>query len=229
MSGTASGWWKALALAVLEGVPTDISEEVAKRHIGNKGPLHRLIQLALRADLGGVDMAAIEQILQQVPSLLEPVTVVSVPALTAFDVAVHFVVTPQNKRKDAEVLIGWMNDNAQRLVGARTTPEPEIAETTLRVHTLRKASVDGPILAELGDQATTTWAQMYEMMRRQGRGQEGDLLVNGWANIFYIPDIEGQLWAVSCYWISDDRCWRVYAYPVAGPYAWYADSQVVSR
>lgn len=225
MNGTASGEWKGLVLAVLEGVPADVPVEVAKRCIGNKGPLHRWIQLGLSADLSEVDMDAIEKILRQVPSLLEPVTAVTVPTLSAFDVAAHFRVTPRNEWQNAEVLIDWIGDNVQKLVKGKT--EPEVVETTLRIHKLRKASVDGLIISELGeDVATTTWSQMYEMMRRQGHGQPGDLMVDRRANIFYIG---GTDWVVGCRWRSDGDGWRVDAYPVAYWRGWGAGDRVVSR
>jgi hypothetical protein len=160
--------------------------------------------------------------------LLEQVTTFTVPAISAFDAAAHFRVTPEKERKSTEVPIGWMNDNAHLLKG-RT--EPEVAETVVRVLRLLRPCVDGPIIAYLGGEqvVTTTWGQMYEMMRRQGRGQEGDLLVNGSANIFYIPDIEGQLWAVYCSWDSGYRFWDVGAYPISNPYTWFAGCQVFSR
>ena len=55
------------------------------------------------------------------------------------------------------------------------------------------------------------------------------MLTNGYANIFYITDADGQIWAVYCYWSSDYRFWGVGAYPVTLPSTWNADNQVVSR
>lgn len=170
-----------------------------------------------------------DQVLAATAALLEPVTTVTIPALSAFNVAAHFAVTPEDKRKNAEVLIGHMGGNVLRLVQNRTEPEPEIAETTLRVQKLRQGSDDGPILAELGEKATTTWGQIYEIMRRQGRGQKGVLLTNGWWIVFYITDTDGTVRAVRCSWGTDGRGWYVNANPVAHPYAWDAGRQVVSR
>ncbi len=229
MSGTASDMWKSLVMAVLEGLLADVPDEVAKQFIDDNGPLHRWIQLGLSVDLSLVDMDAIEQILGQSPSLLELVATLAVPPLPAFDVAAHFRVMSMEERKTAEVPIGWISDAAKSIVGSYTEPEPEIAETGLNIHKLCKASVDATILAELGERATTTWAQMYEMMRRQGRGQEGNLLVNSWSNIFYIRDRNNKLWAVDCGWNAGSRCWRVRAFPVTVPSTWDADNRVVSR
>ena len=70
---------------------------------------------------------------------------------------------------------------------------------------------------------------MVDLMRRQGRGQKGFLLVNGYANIFYIRDTTGTLWAVFCYWYSAREYWVVEAYPVTNPDGWAAGRQVISR
>jgi len=164
-----------------------------------------------------------------VSSLLESIGTVAVPALPAFDVATRFHEMTEKERKTAEVPIGWMNDDAKRL--AKGLVEPETPETTLRIHKLVRASVDGPILAELGGEETaeTALAQMYELMKAQGQGQKGNLLTNGNANIFYIRDANGTLWAVDCSWHSDNRCWHVHAYSVTNPNTWNEGNQVVSR
>lgn len=228
MSGRASaGQVKSLALQVGDGVPSDILEVDASRNLSDMSQIHVWLRLGLTTDLSQVDMAAVEALMH--PKILEFVTTVMIPALPVFDVAAHFRVTSQNERKTAEVPISWIGNYAQKLVQGRT--EPETAKTTLHVHKLLRASVDGPIIAELGgDQAvTTTWGQMYEMMRCQDRGQEGVLLTNGRVNIFYIPTADGVSWAVRCRWEPICGYWCVNAAPVTDPFRWDADNQVVSR
>lgn len=219
----SAGQVKELALGVGAGVPADISEADASRNLADMSQIHLWLQLGLTMDLSQVDVAAVKVV---IPKILEQVTTVTVPAIPPFDVATHFQVTPRSERKDAEVLIGYIGDNIQKLIQDQT--EPEIEESILRVHKLLRASVDVLIIAELGgEQAiTTTWGQMYEMMRQQGHGQEGDLLVDGCANIFYIA---GTDWAAFCYWRSGSADWRVYAAPVTYPFAWRAGFQVFSR
>ena len=227
MSGRASaGQVKELALGVGHGVPADISAEDAERNLADMSQIHLWLQLGLSVDLGQVDVAAVKAVIQ--PKILEQVTTVTVPAIPVFDAGARFRVTPEKERESVEVPIGWMSDNARKLVQDQT--EPEVGETALRIHKLLRASVDGPIIAELGGEevATTTWGQMYEMMRHQGRGQEGNLLTNGWANIFYIP-ADGAVWAVGCLWNSGGGYWGVSAVPVARPGTWDAGRRVVSR
>jgi len=162
-------------------------------------------------------------------SLLGHVTTITIPALRAFDVAAHFREMTKEGLKKAEVPIGFMDKEAQRLVANRTEPELKVAETTLRIHILRKALSNSQIIAELGEQTTTTWGQMYEMMCRQRHGQGGDLLVNGSGNIFYTFDTDGQIWSVSCSWKSDNQCWQVHANLLESLSTWRAGRQVISR
>lgn len=231
MNGTASdGEKKGLWLALLEGIPSDVRSEVAKRCIGNSGPLHQWIQLGLSVDLGQVDMGAVTALVR--PNLLELIGTSNTTAITTFDVAAHIRVMTEEERKTAEVPIGWMNDDAQRIV--KDLVETNVAAVALRRHKLLRDSVDEPIIAELGGGdditlITTRWAQMCEMMRAQAHGEEGDLRVNGYLNIFYIPDKDGTVWAADCRWRSGLGGWGVGAYPVTCPYTWFVGNVVVSR
>ena len=102
-----------------------------------------------------------------------------------------------------------------------------MAATELRYAKLTRSSLDAPILEELGDKAEASLSQMYALMARQANGQEGVLLTNGWANIFYVRDINGELRAVRVRW--DGRGWFVDAYSVTYPNGWYDGNRVFSR
>jgi len=163
------------------------------------------------------------QVQKAAPDLLQLITTVTIPAIKTFSPEGRFQVGERDGVK-----IGWVGDNAKRLM--RGMVEEAVEQTTLRIHTLKEPSSDGPIIAELGGEEviTTTWGQMYEMMRRQGHGQEGNLLTNGYANIFYIKCSDG-IWAVCCRWRSRYADWRVGANPVTFPLRWGAGCQVASR
>lgn len=94
---------------------------------------------------------------------------------------------------------------------------------------LERNSVDGPILTELGgnEAAETTLAELYAAMEAQPNGKSGNLLNNGWANIFYIKDINGTLRAVDVAWGGDG--WSVSPRSVEVPDEWDADDRVFSR
>jgi predicted metal-dependent peptidase len=97
----------------------------------------------------------------------------------------------------------------------------------LRVSQLKKNSLDKPILAELGDKAETTLSAIWELLTKQPNGESGVLLTNGYANIFYVRDAKGVLWAVGARWSSGG--WYVCASSVEGPGGWNEGSQVFSR
>ncbi len=136
----------------------------------------------------------------------------------------HFIV---NTSKKTKVKIYGLGTNFQENFLGKI--EEPIGKTKLRYHKLRKSSVDKPILAELGDKtkAETTLSEMFALMEMQPNGESGALLTNGYANIFYIRDINGGLWAVYCRW--NDGGWYVHADSVENPNEWIGGFQVFSR
>ncbi|MDO8303215.1 MAG: hypothetical protein Q7T18_08235 [Sedimentisphaerales bacterium] len=123
--------------------------------------------------------------------------------------------------------IGWMGENFKnRFLGKTEEPAPE---ATLRYHKLNESSLDGPILAELGDKTETTLANLFSLLSLQTKGQSGILLTNGYANIFYVRDAAGELRAVGADWRSGHGGWHVRAFTVTGPHGWRAGNQVFSR
>lgn len=208
------------------------------------GPLNQLI-----VNLGGQDGDQWEQQLKQflrkepcwtngqvtqvaepkpTPSILELVSTIVVNATTGKLVAKdRFVI---NTKRNAPVKISYLGDNLKAwfLNGDSKTEDP-ISEQTLRYHKLRKSSVHGPIITELGGEAKaeTTLSEMFSLMEKQKHGEDGVLLNNGWANIFYIKDDAGVLRAVRVRWL--DGGWSVYADSVEDPDGWRVGSQVFSR
>lgn len=160
-------------------------------------------------------------------NLLELVSTVVVPATTTNLVAKEKFVRDTGRK--AKVKISYLGDNFTEwfLSGSGKTEDP-ISEQTLRYHKLRKSSVDGPIIAELGgeEKSETTLSEMFALMEKQGMGEDGVLLNNGYANIFYIKDQNGVLRAVRVDW----RCgWDVDAVSVEDPSRWFDGRRVFSR
>ena len=122
----------------------------------------------------------------------------------------------------------WDNFTNWFLADDGKTEEP-ISEQTLRYGNLTKNSVDGPIIEELGGEAKaeTTLSDLYDLLKKQSKGEDGDLLTNGRANIFYIKDACSVLRAVGVYWY--DSGWRVGADSVESPGEWGAGGRVFSR
>jgi hypothetical protein len=140
-------------------------------------------------------------------SILKLVSTVVVPATTSKFVAEEkFVV---NTECNAPVKICYLGDNftVYFLKGGGKIEDP-ISEQTLRCHKLWKSSDDGPIIEELGGETKveTTLSEMFALMEKQGKGEFGVLLNNGYDNIFYIPDLSGVLWVVSVRWRGHGWC-----------------------
>ncbi|MCH7828825.1 hypothetical protein IH982_03145 [Patescibacteria group bacterium] len=92
--------------------------------------------------------------------------------------------------------------------------EEAVMETELRYATLTGSLVGRPILAELGDKAETTLAQIWALMERQPNGEEGVLLTGGWENVFYVRDVNGELRVV---------------YVSRGGSSWLVDADLATR
>ena len=162
--------------------------------------------------------------LVQAKKLLKFLKTVSVGALESFVAVDHYKVDTSKKTK---VRIAWLGENFKKhLLGLSEGP-CEAAD--LRVHELIEQSVDAPIIAEFGDRCEITLGQHFALLSKQGRGESGVLLTNGYANVAYIRDTNGILWAVFAGWRAGRGGWRVEAYSVGRPHGWRGGVQFVSR
>ena len=162
------------------------------------------------------------------PLILGLVSTIVVPATTGKFVAKDKFVVNTKRNAPVKISVVWDNFTELFLSGSGKTEDP-ITEQTLRYHKLRKSSVDGPIIAELGgaEKSETTLSEMFSLMEKQKNGEDGVLLNNGYANIFYIKDQNGVLRAVYVCWGDDG--WYVVARSVEGPSGWGGGYQVFSR
>ncbi len=154
-----------------------------------------------------------------ISALLEEVGIVSLPATGKFITSYHFA----TGNKEVKIACVW--DNFQNNFLSKV--ENPQGKTTLRISKLKKNSLDASILAELGSKAETTLANIWELLKKQTNGESGKLLTNGYANIFYVRDSKGVLWAVRVRWHGDG--WCVNAYSVGDPRGWFEGFQVFSR
>jgi len=157
--------------------------------------------------------------------LMVLVGTITVPATTKkFRAGANFLL-----KRDGGIC-SYFGDNFRRwfLEGDGKAEDP-ITEQTLRYAKLCKASADGPIIAELGGEAKaeTTLSEMFSLMENQKHGEDGVLLNNGYANIFYIKDQAGALRTVIVSWFDDG--WLVYACSVEYPSRWDGGFRVFSR
>lgn len=151
------------------------------------------------------------------PPLLKRITTITAPAVQRF--------VAKDCLKVANV--GWTSNNFKKLFLGKV--EENVLEQKLAVSRLERASLDAPILAELGDKAEVSLAYLFDLLKKQSKGEDGVLLTNGYANIFYVRSTDGNLWAVRADWDSHNRYWDVEAASVEDPCRWRGGRQVFSR
>jgi hypothetical protein len=176
----------------------------------------------------GISEVQATKLAPAVAKILELVSTVVVRATTSKFVAKDKFVVNTKRNANVKIPAVWENFTTWFLSDEGLTEDP-ITETTLRYHKLRKSSVDGPIITELGGEAKaeTTLSEMFSLMAGQKNGEDGVLLNNGYANIFYIKDQKGVLRTVYVFWY--DGGWFVNASSVESPDRWYDGSLVFSR
>ncbi len=106
--------------------------------------------------------------------------------------------------------------------------EEDVSEGKLCPFALTERAYDNEIIADLGgeEKAETTLTEIWRLMQRQANGEEGVLLTNGWANIFYVRDVNMVLRTVRVYWLGGG--WSAYAIALVA-FRWYDGDQVFSR
>ena len=159
----------------------------------------------------------------QVKKLLQFVTTTSVAAIESFTAADNFKVDT----KKAATRIYYLGDSFKKHFGRKEEGASEAAE--IKIHKLLEGSLDAPIITELGPTCEITLGQFFALLSKQGKGESGPLLTNGWANIAYIRDDEDILWAVSARWLQGGGGWYVDADSIECPRRWRAVGQVLSR
>lgn len=137
-----------------------------------------------------------------------------------------FVCKQSFTKDNAKVKFSYIDERLLKLFG---NVKEDVPAGELAVHTLLCRNHDPEIMVALGPQAKrfTKLGQFYMTLESQGLGQEGSLIVNGYANIAYILDENGAPWVVYAYWHSDG--WRVRVYSVAFQSTWDAGSQALSQ
>ena len=160
------------------------------------------------------------------PPLLEPIGTIIIPALTGrFSANEKFVLNYGSQARPG-VCIADLDSNFKAWFG-EVIEEPT-AEAVVGYARLTHSSVDGPIIVALGSHPDLTifLCQIYWLMEQQPNGEDGALLTNSWANIFYMP---GLLRAVLVRWFADDGGWSVGADSVEHPDGWIDSDRVFSR
>ena len=219
------GWYIEFQAALLRQAPRpgEIDQMTAEGWTSNQEGLKKNLANCLlpQTSVVPVEPAKLEL-------LLDLVGTVTTSATTSKFVAKDKFVVNTKRNAPVKISAVWDDFTSWFLSDDGKTEDP-ISEQTLRYHKLRKSSVDGPIITELGgeEKSETTLTEMFSLMEKQKNGKDGVLLNNGYANIFYIRDQNGLLRAVFVCW--DDDGWLVDANSVEDPFRWDVGYQVFSR
>ena len=138
-----------------------------------------------------------------------------------------FAVSESFTKSNSKVKFGYIDEKLVKLFGkSQNVPAGELA-----VNTLLLPKHDPEIMVALGPQSRRfiKLGQFYQLIEAQGHGQEGPLLVNGYANIAYILDENGAPWAVNAFWDPNYGGWIVHVISVANLHEWLAGRRVLSQ
>ncbi len=179
--------------------------------------------------LGGMDgvqrfLAGTSEVIAK--GLLERLaTTITIPVVASFTAKDFFVIDTSKK---AAVKIGWLGENFKKKFLPKVEKN-EVPAEELAPNKLLERAYDPAIITALGGEAKVeiTLGQFFAAFAKQPNGEAGALLTNGYANVGYIRDIEGVLWAVSGFW--DDFGWRFGASPLDDPDRWDDGGQFLSR
>lgn len=137
-----------------------------------------------------------------------------------------FVASEGFTKSNPKVKFGYIDERLEKLFGKI---REDVSAGKLAVHTLLTDTHDPDIMAAIQPHSRRfiKLGQFYQLIEDQGHGQEGPLLVNWRANIAYILDENGAVWAVYAFWYGGG--WFVGVDSVASQIRWDAVSQVLSQ
>jgi hypothetical protein len=107
------------------------------------------------------------------------------------------------------------------------TLRPDAPTTEIETYDLATSALDKQIRKELPANHVISINQFLALIEAQKDGQAGPLLTNGYANIAYIEDENGTVWAVFTHFSVMLGNWFVEAYSVDRPSGWSAGSRVI--
>ncbi|MBU6388647.1 hypothetical protein KGQ72_02130 [Patescibacteria group bacterium] len=121
----------------------------------------------------------------------------------------------------------WIGNFFRDNVLAKAASIKKLSATTLKSFDLTKNAYDRDIIPCLPQNyefdISEALARIAQMIERQPDGKEGDLLNNGYANLFYVPG-----YVVGVDWRADGRGWGVSAWE-RDDGRWNAGSRVFVR
>lgn len=152
---------------------------------------------------------------------LDPPSTAAIPRAEQFVAREHF---KEDIAPTAEVNISWLGASFVRRFAGKVEAA---GVTSLQTHLLRSPSNDRAIIAELGGGHETNLADVWCLLRRQAKGEDGALQTNSVPNIFFVRDSAGELGVVDSVW--GGAGWEIGASPVGDKRIWSPGARVISR
>jgi hypothetical protein len=159
--------------------------------------------------------------------ILQKIDEISFPGTDRFIASENFVI---NTSEDASVKISYLGKNFPLWFLDKI--ESNILLSTLRYSKLMKSTDDPEIISAIGgeEKLGVTLAEMFYLMSKQPKGEEGILLNDGRVNFFYVRDASNILRTIRLLW--QDGGWGIHAIrplDVLNLPKWPEGSQVFSR
>ncbi|XIA65445.1 hypothetical protein ACFIOY_03700 [Bradyrhizobium sp. TZ2] len=153
--------------------------------------------------------------------LLDPPSTAAIQPVEQFLAQEHFKedITPT-----AAVKISWLGASFVRRFAVKVEAA---GVTSLQTFSLRVPSNDRDVIAELGDRHETRLADVWCLLSRQAKGEDGALQTNSVPNIFFVRDGAGELGVVDSVW--GGAGWEIGASPVGDKRTWAPGTRVISR
>lgn len=85
----------------------------------------------------------------------------------------------------------------------------ECADCPVRIWETPEFTSDLAVRRHFVSRVETGYAETWEVLKLQGKGGPGSLVVGNVANIAYLPDTKGTLMAVSFIWLLADNGWEI--------------------
>ncbi len=170
-----------------------------------QGPLLELFT-RLSGENGENHLSELKKFLRK-PKLLKPVAMVDLPACDRFVAEDEF----RTNRDDINL---WMSEDFENKFLGKV--EMGISTTTICMSKLLQRGWDltnedgsNGIIVELGEFKTLFLYHLFTLLIKQARGEEGILLTNEHANIFYISDVRGILVTVTAMYNCSTNIWYI--------------------
>lgn len=119
---------------------------------------------------------------------------------------------------NSDTRIGYISDSVLLFFGHIINDIVVKKSDELHYYELLEAAFGDQVVVEFGCKRKigTTFSAAYALLKKQGCGQAGELLINGLPNVFFVKDVSGILRVVN-FDYHDLIGWRIYAHRIDIP------------